>query len=265
MSAIKKVEITTPMVPLSEGDKVLSMIDRVLSNPDLPVEKLEQMFDLYQKVQASEARKAFDAAMAGAKSEIPVIRKSRTVSHETKTGGTKSYVHEDLGGIAEIVDPILAKYGLSYRYRTSSNVNEPISVTCIIAHKQGYFEETTLSAGRDDSGNKNSLQAIGSTITYLQRYTLKAALGLAAAKDDDAKAASGDTLSEAQVDTLFDLIAETESNVGQFLIAGRAGMETVPETVDGIKEAIGNIKAKEYDRLHAQLITKKKGGSHARR
>lgn len=257
MSAIKKVEIQAPMAPMSEGDKVLSMIDRVLNNPDLPIEKLEQMFDLYQKVQASEARKAFDAAMAGAKSQIPVIKKNRKVEHETKAGGTKSYVHEDLGGIAEIIDPILAEYGLSYRYRVTSNVNEPISVTCIIAHKQGHFEETTLSAGRDDSGNKNSHQAIGSAITYLQRYTLKAALGLAAAKDDDAQKAGADTISEAEVDELFALIAETQANVGQFLIVAKVGMETPPETVDGIKEALGNIKAKEFARLKGMLLKKR--------
>jgi hypothetical protein len=80
------------------------------------------------------------------------------------------------------VTPILGKYGLSYRYRVSSNVNEPIVVTCVVSHKDGHFEETTLLAGRDDSGNKNSIQQVGSTLTYLQRMTLKAALGLAAAR-----------------------------------------------------------------------------------
>ena len=35
----------------------------------------------------------------------------------------------------------------------------------------------------------NHSQAVGSVCTYLQRYTLKAALGLAAAVDDDAQSA----------------------------------------------------------------------------
>ena len=54
-------------------------------------------------------------------------------------------------------------------------------MTCVLSHRDGHFEETTLTAGRDDSGKKNAIQQVGSTITYLQRYTLKAALGLAAA------------------------------------------------------------------------------------
>jgi hypothetical protein len=85
-------------------------------------------------------------------------------------------------------------------------------VTCIIAHSAGYSEENSLSAPFDPSGNKNPLQAIGSAQTYLQRYTLKAALGLAAAKDDDARSVStqsdntddtGEIISPKQVQTLL--------------------------------------------------------------
>ena len=100
-------------------------------------------------------------------------------------GGETSYQHEDLGEIARVVAPILAKHGLSYRFRTTSEINQPVSVTCIVSHRAGHTEDNTLVAGADNSGKKNVIQAIGSTITYLQRYTLKAALGLAAATDDD--------------------------------------------------------------------------------
>ena len=44
--------------------------------------------------------------------------------------------------------------------------------------------------GADQSGSKNGFQAIGSAVTYLQRYTLKAALGLSAEVDDDAQSAT---------------------------------------------------------------------------
>ena len=41
-----------------------------------------------------------------------------------------------------------------------------------------------MTADKDTSGNKNSIQSIGSTRTYLQRYTLIGALGLSTAEDD---------------------------------------------------------------------------------
>ena len=105
--------------------------------------------------------------MAAAKAEIPVIAKNRTVDLTSPKGRTH-YKHEDLAEIARTVTPILAKHGLSYRYRTSSVPNEPVTVTCIVSHRGGHAEENILAAGRDESGNKNSIQAIGSTITYLQ-------------------------------------------------------------------------------------------------
>lgn len=152
------------------------------------VEMYREAVALAKEMDAIAARKAFDVAMAEAKAEIPVIKKNRRVGFDHKTGGDRTeYSHEDMGEIARTVDPILAKFGLSYRFRVSSDLNQPVRVTCVVSHREGHFEETTLAAGRDDSGKKNAIQQVGSTITYLQRYTLKAALGLAASQDDDGR------------------------------------------------------------------------------
>lgn len=147
---------------------------------------IKDLLALQKEWEANEARKAFNEALAAARAEIPVIRKNKEVDF-TSTKGRTNYRYEDLAEIARTIDPILAKHGLSYRFRTSSTPNEPVMVTCIVAHRSGHSEENTLAAGRDDSGNKNSIQAVGSTLTYLQRMTLKAALGLAASTDDDGR------------------------------------------------------------------------------
>ena len=100
-----------------------------------------------------------------------------------------------------MVDPIIGAHGLSYRFRTTQN--DRISVTCILSHKAGHAEETTLSGPADSSGNKNAIQAIGSTLTYLQRYSLVQMLGLAAGNDDDGKAAGdGETITQEQLEEL---------------------------------------------------------------
>lgn len=79
----------------------------------------------------------------------------------------------------------------------------------MISHRDGHSAENSLSAGADHGGEKNAIQAIGSTLTYLQRMTLKAALGLAAAEDDDGKAAgAGQTITRQQVRELLGLIEE---------------------------------------------------------
>jgi hypothetical protein len=90
-------------------------------------------------------------------------------------------------------------------------------VTCVISHGDGYFEENSLAAAQDDSGNKNSIQAVGSTVTYLERYTLKAALGLAVATDDDAQSVGGNELvSPEQLLELENLVERTGSDMVKF-------------------------------------------------
>jgi len=220
-----RIEVSNDPVSLTP----MTMIDRALASNATP-ETLERLLALQERWEANEARKAFDNAMAAAKAEIPVIVKNRQVSYDHKDGKDKtSYRHEDLGAIASAVDPILAKYGLSYRYHTVSEPNQPIIVTCIVAHRDGHSERNTLTAGRDESGKKNSIQAIGSTITYLQRYTLKSALGLAASYDDDGKSSEDEvveTISSAQVKTILQLLEDTNSDAEQFCKMG--GIDAVP-------------------------------------
>jgi hypothetical protein len=197
------------------------------------VEIAEKMMGLQERWEKNNARKAFDAAMADAKAKIPVINKNRKVDFTSAKGRTH-YKHEDMAEIARTVDPLLTDQGLSYRYRTSIE-GANVTVTCIISHRLGHSEETTLSAGRDETGNKNSIQAVGSTVTYLQRYTLKAALGLAASDDDDGKAAGKTATKTDAVDdkpitpdqakTLIELV--DTSGVGGKRFCEKYGLEKV--------------------------------------
>lgn len=224
----------------------MTMIDRALVSGAAP-ETLERLLALQERWEANQGRKAFDEAMAAAKAEIPTIRKNRTVDFTSSKGRTH-YKHEDLAEIAATVNPILGKYGLSYRFRTTSTIGEPISVTCVVSHRLGYSEENTLVGPRDDSGNKNSLQQVGSTLTYLQRMTLKAALGLAAAEDDDAKGSSGgqeeaQPIDRDQLATLLRLVEETQTDIEKF--CEWAKVDSVPEILTTqFKRAVDFLEAK---------------------
>lgn len=150
------------------------------------VEVMSQLLQLQEKVEANTARKAFNAAISAARAEMPVIVKNARVQYEGKqSNGKVDYAHETLAQIAEQIDPILARHGLSYRFRPSQPAAGQLSVTCVISHELGHSEENTMTAGVDGGAGKNHLQAIGSATTYLSRYTLKAGLGLSAAEVDD--------------------------------------------------------------------------------
>lgn len=181
------------------------------------IEVMEKLMALHERWEANQSRKAFDAAISAAKSEIPVINKNRQVGFAHKTGNDSTeYWHEDLGEIARTVDPILSRHGLSYRFRSAQSDGR-VSVTCILSHRDGHAEETTLDAAPDASGKKNSIQQVGSAITYLQRYTLKLALGLAASKDDDGAEADGpELITDDQRKELLDMADTAGADIAKF-------------------------------------------------
>lgn len=222
----------------------MGMIERALST-GASVETIQKLMELQERYEANQARKAFNEAISAAKAEMPAIVKGNTVDFTTQKGRT-NYKFEDLSSIMRQIGPVLSKYGLSVRYRTSSDPSQPVTVTCIISHKLGHSEENSLMAGRDDTGNKNSIQAVGSTVTYLQRYTLKAALGLAAGADDDgAKAAPAAPITEAEREIILGMIEETSSDIAKFC-----------EKLE--IESVAKMPAAKYRRAILMLNAKKK-------
>lgn len=212
------VQIHTPEVPAVQTDTSTPMsIIHVAIERGASPDTLARLMDLQERFEANAARRAFFEAMAAAKAEIKPVIRNRKVDFTTPKGRT-TYDYEDLAGIGEHIDPILAKHGLSYRYRTQADGSN-IIVTCILSHRLGHTEETSLPGFRDDSGNKNAIQAIGSTVTYLQRYTLKSALGLAATKDTDGRAPEppSTTIDEAQFRYLKDLIEKASADEARML------------------------------------------------
>jgi hypothetical protein len=205
----------------------MEMLNRALMSGAAP-ETLEKMLVLQERWEKNEARKAFDRAITAAKAEIRPIKKNRTVSYGA---GKTAYAHEDLAEIERTIVPILSEHGLSYRWRTTVT-DKNIIVTCIVSHQEGHSEENSLPGPADTSGSKNALQAIGSAVTYLQRYTLKAALGLSASDDDDA--VSGKTngnghLSDEQIEELRSAIVDAGADVARFCkVYGIERVEQLP-------------------------------------
>jgi hypothetical protein len=216
----RKLAVVEPVQPPASlsGDAWQQMIERMA--PVVGIEGIKELIKLRREEQSHDAERQLNSAMAAAKAEFQPIVKTHLVEYGEGVKKT-SYKHEDLGDIAAFVDPILAAHGLFYRFRATSNLNEPISVTCILSHRLGHSEETTLRAGADNSGGKNSIQSMASTVTYLQRYTLRLALGIATARgDDDGRAAGAapapDVVSAEQHEKLKSLIVDTDSDIQRF-------------------------------------------------
>ena len=143
----------------------------VESNADL--DKLEKLMDLQERYDAGNARKAFYTAMAQFQQRCPDIKKMKQ-GH--------NYKYAPLGDIMSQIKDLMASCGLSLRYEQDHSAG--ITVTCIVTHKDGHSEKTTMVGDADKTGSKNGIQAVGSTVTYLQRYTTICALGITTADED---------------------------------------------------------------------------------
>ena len=202
MTAVARIE---PELPAATTP--MAMIERAVAS-GASIETIEKLMALQERFEANQARKAFNEAISEAKARVrPVVRNRE---------GHNSKRYADFAAIASAVDPILADLGLSYRFRTDQG--DRINVTCILSHRDGHQETTTLSGPPDTSGSKNAIQAIGSTLTYLQRYSLVQMLGLAASDDDDGrKGGAGEPIMPDQVEALRKMMAEVGADEAKFL------------------------------------------------
>lgn len=170
---------------IQKTESPLSMAASLVQTDDnIDVEKLSKLLEMQERYDATQAKKAYVQAMANFKANPPEIIKDKDVSYKQT-----QYSHASLGNVTATINKALSEHGLTASWVTSQD-NGSVKVICKITHIMGHSEETCLSAPPDDTGSKNVIQAIGSTVTYLQRYTLLALTGLATYdQDDDGKGA----------------------------------------------------------------------------
>jgi hypothetical protein len=209
------------------------------------IEKLEKLMALQERWEAGEAKKAYVVAMNAFKANPPAIIKDRHVSFETSKGVTE-YDHATLANVTSSICAALAEHGLSHRWDVEHLDGGQIRVTCVITHVLGHSESVPMQAGRDESGGKNNIQALGSTVSYLQRYSLLAATGLATydMDNDGASPPAADLITENQTANIRALLEETGSDKTLFLKWVKC-------------QTIEEIKAKKYDAIIKHLEGKR--------
>lgn len=194
-TAVAKKDAAAPQVPALAGDHgaLMQIINRAAADPNFDVAKLEHLLKVKKEWDADEARKAFSVAFAAFKGEIIVVLKNRGVTD----GPLKGKRYAELFSVVNAVTPALSKHGLSASWRLSKDEKDWIEVTCTVKHVLGHSESVSMGGPADTGGAKSPIQARASTITYLERYTLKAICGVAEQGDDNDGANAKDKMLEA--------------------------------------------------------------------
>ena len=203
------------------GGGLLAMIERLATNPQLNIEVFDRLLAARRSEEDRAAERAFNSAMSQAKGELQPVLKTRDVDFQsTKPGSARTkYKYESFADVARAVDPVFSAHGLSYRFSVEQQ-GDQVRVICIVSHADGHSERIKLE-GKVDPGSTgmSMVQALGSALSYLQRYSLRAAIGLAAGVDDDGRGAGGTSpkIEANQANELRQLIDQTGRSASTLL------------------------------------------------
>jgi hypothetical protein len=222
-----------------------AMLLSVAMKAGVDLDKISKAMELQERYEMLQAKKAYSVAMANFKADPPEIEKDKRVKFST-TSGVTQYDHASLANVTGKINSALSKHGLSATWKTKQ-AEKDVTVTCIISHALGHSEETSLTAGIDMTGNKNPIQALGSTISYLERYTILALTGLAT-HDMDNDAQSVAYIIDNQLSTIVDMITAKEVDQKKFLdYMNCESLEKIPaadfnKAVAALRAAKGKVK-----------------------
>ena len=196
----------------------------LLADPErlnaLPIDKLERLFDLNERMLAATAKAEFQAAFARVQSQIEVVPKRGSIRR--KDGSITTYAKiEDVVGM---LHPLLIEHGFT---RSTSCGDTPIAAdlsgvpmtrfTLLLRHAGGHEEahhlDVPITAGK--GGSMNVMQSIVSTASYCEKHLIVKVFGFVTGDDNDGADVKGqEPITEQQVSDLEALIAEVEPGPG---------------------------------------------------
>lgn len=200
--------------PASYHDPMVSMIERVAMDPSIPIDRLEQMMALKERMEdraredeERQAKKEYFAAMSRCQAELPVVVKNKKNDH------TRSN-YADLAAIEEQAMPVIHKHGFAVSFQPDGyNDKGELRIRWEISHEGGHSRDgigeiPVDGAGSQGKVNKTGTQAFGSTATYGRRYLLCMLFNISTGDDRDGNRVEDTTsaISKEQRDELQSLI-----------------------------------------------------------
>ncbi|PWE56803.1 ERF family protein [Metarhizobium album] len=227
------------IIPANDAPMV-AMIERIAMDPNIPIDRLEKMLAMKERMEDRsreqaredreyEAKTAYFTAMSACQKELPVVMRNRRNTH------TKSN-YADLAAIEEQAMPIIYAHGFGVSFQPDGyNELGELLVKWEISHSGGYVRNGVGAIPVDGAGakgavNKTGTQAFGSTATYGRRYLLCMLFNISTGDDRDGNAAPKDEpefITAEQAKTIRALLEDTGSDTEQFCRLGK--IDAIPD------------------------------------
>lgn len=224
MNEANQVMVQQPALAVSESAAIIRVIERAACNPNVDIEKMERLLIMQERIMGRNSKMAFDSAMANMQSEMPVISEKGEIKVNNVVR-SKYALFEDIN---EAVKPIMQKHGFAISFKIS-HPDSQIAITGVLTHKDGHREETEIRLPSDTSGAKNSVQAIGSTVSYGKRYTMCALLNITT-RGEDKDGNSELVIGPVQIKRLENLLKKCDQKANDFFVQSYGSTAQVLKT-----------------------------------
>ena len=187
------------------------------------IDEITKLVELAERMEDRQSERAYYVALSQFQKNCPEIKRNKKADFGQTTGGKTGakYSYAPLDSIVSKIKAPLADAGLSYRFEEPALRDNLFGVICIVSHVGGHSTSVVMYAPADNSGGKSSIQQIGSTMTYLRRYTMTGILGITTGdEDDDGKSADApdapETPNEAEEKVAEEKVAEVREALAQY-------------------------------------------------
>lgn len=202
-----------------QPQSIVPIIERAIQSGIEPA-ALRELLAFSQDLQAVEAEKLFNVAVADFQKDTPIIDKADDAHG-------KKYAKMDR--IWRTVRPLLAECGLSVTWHVCTIKDGICHVEGRLAHRAGH----SITLARDIPlpemiGGQNAAQQAGSAESYAKRYALCGALGIVTGEDDDADSL-GATISAKQAKEIEALLEQIDDMTARDNMLKWAGVDTVED------------------------------------
>lgn len=228
----------------AETKSVMTMIERVASDPNFDVVKLEKLMDLQERILNRRAKESFAADYVQMKPNLPKVIRTKS-NMQTKS------MYAPLEEINTAIDPVLQKHGFGTATKIIAQTDTSVTIRAELWHKDGHVEENTVILPLDKTGiagtvNKTNLHATASTITYGKRIAICALLNVSTGDDADGNAQAGFITTEQGAD--FDLRSRALGEKNHDRLMEFLGIQTPMEiTTRDYKKAMNALKEMETE------------------
>jgi len=166
--------------PAASG--LLELMERSLADPSADLDRLDRIAVIYERALAREAEQAFALALIQMQRRLPVLNELGEITDES--GEVKS-TYASWEDTVETIRPILFRHGFALSFKPGLSARGEPVVVGVLRHEAGHKGEAELVLPADVSGGKNPVQAVGSSLSYGQRYVTKLLLNLASRRVED--------------------------------------------------------------------------------